>query len=135
MVRPSGTEAPGARRCGQADLYHELRARVVSWPPLATRPVAPRARIRRCRVARRSRHRHFDREAYMRRVVGMDIHRTFGEVVIWENGVLRHAGRVDMTLSALEGLGNRLAATDEVVMRLPGTAWRSRAYCRGSLHG
>ena len=23
MVRPSGTEAPGARRCGQADLFHE----------------------------------------------------------------------------------------------------------------
>ena len=30
----------------------------------------------------------------MRRVIGIDIHRTFGEVVIWENGVLRHAGRV-----------------------------------------
>jgi hypothetical protein len=29
-----GTEAPGARRCGQADAYDELRARVGSWPPL-----------------------------------------------------------------------------------------------------
>jgi hypothetical protein len=29
-----GTEAPGARRCGQADPLHEPRARVVSWPPL-----------------------------------------------------------------------------------------------------
>ena len=34
MVRPSGTEAPGARRCGQADAQSELRARVSSWPPL-----------------------------------------------------------------------------------------------------
>jgi hypothetical protein len=34
MVRPSGTEAPGARRCGQADAHDELRARVSSWPPL-----------------------------------------------------------------------------------------------------
>jgi len=34
MVRPSGTEAPGARRCGQADAHIELRARVSSWPPL-----------------------------------------------------------------------------------------------------
>jgi transposase len=58
----------------------------------------------------------------MRRVVGMDIHRTFGEVVIWENGVLRHAGRVDMTRSALEGLGNRLAATDEVVIEATGNS-------------
>src|SRR5579872_5091559 len=29
-----GTEAPGARRCGQADPYDEPRARVISWPPL-----------------------------------------------------------------------------------------------------
>ena len=58
----------------------------------------------------------------MRRVVGMDIHRTFGEVVIWENGELRHAGRVDMTRSALEGLGNRLAATDEVVIEATGNS-------------
>jgi transposase len=58
----------------------------------------------------------------MRRVVGMDIHRTFGEMVIWENGVLRHAGRVDMTRSALEGLGSRLAATDEVVIEATGNS-------------
>jgi len=44
----------------------------------------------------------------MRRVIGIDIHRTFGEVVIWEKGVLRHAGRVDMTRTALEGLGKTL---------------------------
>jgi len=30
----------------------------------------------------------------MRRVIGIDIHRTFGEVVIWENGLTRHEGRV-----------------------------------------
>ena len=34
MVRPSGTGAPGARKCGQAVLQHELRARVSIWPPL-----------------------------------------------------------------------------------------------------
>ena len=61
----------------------------------------------------------------MRRVVGIDIHRTFGEVVIWENGVLRHAGRVDMTRSALEGLGNRLVATDEVVIEATGDSMAS----------
>ena len=27
-----GTEAPGARKCGQADAFHEPRARVSSWP-------------------------------------------------------------------------------------------------------
>ena len=33
MVRPSGKEAPGARRCGQADLHSEPRARVCSYAP------------------------------------------------------------------------------------------------------
>ena len=41
----------------------------------------------------------------MRRVVGIDIHRTFGEVVIWDAGKLIQSGRVDMTRTALEGLG------------------------------
>jgi hypothetical protein len=52
----------------------------------------------------------------MRRVIGIDIHRTFGEVVIWEEGVVRHFGRVDMTRTALEGFGKSLRTTDEVVI-------------------
>lgn len=58
----------------------------------------------------------------MRRVIGMDIHRTFGEVVIWEQGQLRHAGRVDMTRTALEGFGKGLSETDEVVIEATGNA-------------
>jgi transposase len=53
-------------------------------------------------------------------VIGMDIHRTFGEVVFWEDGKLRHGGRVDMTRTALEGLGKSLLATDEVVIEATG---------------
>ena len=56
----------------------------------------------------------------MRRVIGMDIHRTFGEVVIWEDGRLRSFGRIDMTRTALEGLGGKLLATDEVVIEATG---------------
>ncbi len=56
----------------------------------------------------------------MRRVIGMDIHRTFGEVVFWEEGKLRHGGRVDMTRTALEGFGKSLLATDEVVIEATG---------------
>ena len=58
----------------------------------------------------------------MRRVIGIDVHRTFGEVVIWEDGVLRHAGRVDMTRTALEGLGKKLRSTDEVVIEATGNS-------------
>ena len=56
----------------------------------------------------------------MRRVIGIDLHRTFGEVVIWEEGRLRSLGRVDMTRTALEGLGGRLLSTDEVVIEATG---------------
>jgi len=52
----------------------------------------------------------------MRRVIGIDIHRTFGEVVFWENGRLRPAGRIDMTRTALEGFGKNLLPSDEVVI-------------------
>lgn len=51
----------------------------------------------------------------MRCVIGMDIHRTFAEVVVWEDGRLRHHGRVDMTRSGLEGFGRSLCREDEVV--------------------
>jgi hypothetical protein len=50
----------------------------------------------------------------------MDIHRTFGEVVFWGEGKLRHGGRVDMTRTALEGFGKSLLATDEVVIEATG---------------
>ena len=56
----------------------------------------------------------------MRRVIGMDIHRTFGEVVIWEEGKLRRFGRVDMTRTGLEGFGKSLQATDEIVIEATG---------------
>jgi transposase len=62
------------------------------------------------------------REARMRRVIGIDIHRTFGEVVIREDGKLRSFGRVDMTRTALEGLGGKLQPTDEVVIEATGNA-------------
>jgi len=58
----------------------------------------------------------------MRRVIGIDIHRTFGEVVVWEEGRLRRFGRVDMTRTALEGLGGKLDPTDEVVIEATGNA-------------
>src|SRR3954471_20250840 len=58
----------------------------------------------------------------MRRVIGMDVHRTFAEVVVWEDGRLRPAGRVDMTRSGLEGFGRTLSKEDEVVVEATGNA-------------
>ena len=58
----------------------------------------------------------------MRRVIGMDIHRTFAEVVFWEEGKLRHHGRVDMTRSGLEGFGRSLDGDEEIVVEATGNA-------------
>ena len=58
----------------------------------------------------------------MRRVIGMDIHRTFAEVVFWEDGKLRPAGRISMTRAGLEGFGRSLGKEDEVVIEATGNA-------------
>jgi transposase len=56
-----------------------------------------------------------------RRVIGMDLHRTFAEVAVWAEGRLRHAGRVDKTRSGLEGFVRSLLATGEVVIEATGS--------------
>jgi transposase len=61
-------------------------------------------------------------EQAMRRVIGMDIHRTFAEVVFWEEGKLRPAGRITMTRAGLEGFGRSLGKEDEVVIEATGNA-------------
>ena len=58
----------------------------------------------------------------MKRVIGMVIHRTFAEVVFWEDGRLRPHGRVDMTRSGLEGFARGLTKEDEVVVEATGNA-------------
>jgi transposase len=63
-----------------------------------------------------------EEEQVMRRVIGMDIHRTFAEVVFWEAGKLRPAGRVSMTRAGLEGFGRSLGKEDEVVIEATGNA-------------
>ena len=58
----------------------------------------------------------------MRRVIGLDIHRTFAEAVAWEDGRLIRLGRLDMTRTALEGFGKSLRPSDEVVVEATGNA-------------
>jgi transposase len=54
------------------------------------------------------------------RIIGMDIHRTFAELVVWDGGELRRGGRVEMTRAALEAYGAGLSADDEVVVEATG---------------
>ena len=54
------------------------------------------------------------------RVFGLDVHRTFAEVAIWEDGRVRLAGRIDLTRERLEIFADSLAPTDDVVLEATG---------------
>src|SRR6266511_2738448 len=50
----------------------------------------------------------------MRRCIGLDVHREFAEVAIWERGVVRLAGRIETTPEALSLFAESLCVQDEV---------------------
>jgi transposase len=52
----------------------------------------------------------------MRRCIGLDVHREFAEVAIWEDGVVRLAGQIRTTPEALRLFAESLCAYDEVAL-------------------
>jgi transposase len=59
-------------------------------------------------------------EAAIMRVIGLDVHRTFGEIVYLEDGRCRSGGKVGLTVHELAEFGKRLCADDEVVLEATG---------------
>src|SRR5215218_4735490 len=89
----------------------------------ATRPAALRARIRRCRLAHlcsRPATLADEGRSRMRRCIGLDVHREFAQVAIWEEGVVWQAGRIQTTPEALRDFADSLCATDEVALEATG---------------
>src|SRR5438105_534315 len=56
------------------------------------------------------------------RHIGLDVHRDFCEVAIWENGGARSAGRVATSHDELELFAQSLAPTDAVALEASGPA-------------
>jgi transposase len=52
----------------------------------------------------------------MRRCIGLDVHREFAQVAIWEDGVVRQVGQIQTTPEALRLFADSLAPTDEVAI-------------------
>ena len=52
----------------------------------------------------------------MRRCIGLDVHREFAQVAIWEDGLVRQAGQIATTPEALRLFADSLAASDEVAI-------------------
>ena len=93
-----GGRARGVRRnqLGQADQYLELRARVSTWPPLRL----ARLRCERESVSVASGRRFLDatsRGEAPVRSIGMDVHRSFAQLAVIEDGLCRDEGRIGVT--------------------------------------
>src|SRR6266540_5224671 len=52
----------------------------------------------------------------MRRCIGLDVHRDFAEVAIWQEGVVRSAGRIETTPEELRLFADSLSEHDEVAL-------------------
>jgi hypothetical protein len=63
----------------------------------------------------------------MRRCIGLDVHREFAQVAIWEAGVVRQAGRIDTTPQALRAFAASLCTSDEVALEATGNTYTGRA--------
>jgi transposase len=59
----------------------------------------------------------------MPRVIGMDVHRDFAQVVALENEGLRQLGRVKLDKDSLTSFANHLASDDEVVLEATGNTF------------
>jgi transposase len=54
------------------------------------------------------------------RVIGLDVHRSFAEVAILENGTIQHAGRFKLERWRVIAFGKTLQRNDEVVLEATG---------------
>src|SRR5213596_1128703 len=52
----------------------------------------------------------------MRRCIGLDVHREFAEVAIWQEGMVRSAGQIATTPEALRLFAESLCEHDEVAI-------------------
>jgi transposase len=57
------------------------------------------------------------------RAIGLDVHRTFCEIAICEDGEVRSAGRVPSTPEGINSLGESLLPSDRVALEVTGSSW------------
>src|SRR4051794_30539856 len=84
-----------------------------------TCPAALRARIRICRASPLA---PLDNRRRSMRVVGMDIHRSFAQVAILDDGTVTRELRVDLVHGPLVNFAKTLSLEDEVVIEATGNS-------------
>src|SRR5215211_7976321 len=58
--------------------------------------------------------------AVTRRCIGLDVHREFAQVAIWQDGLVRQVGQIQTTPEALRIFADSLAPSDEVALEATG---------------
>src|SRR5829696_5321653 len=58
-----------------------------------------------------------------RRCVGLDVHRDFAQVAVWEAGLVRQEGRIATTPAELRIFADSLGSADEVALEATGNTW------------
>ncbi len=58
-----------------------------------------------------------------RRCIGLDVHREFVQVAIWQGGVVRQAGRFATTPAGVRAFAQSLGPADEVALEVTGNTW------------
>ena len=62
-------------------------------------------------------------EQLSRRCIGLDVHRDFAQVAIWQAGVVREAGRFATTPQEVRAFAVELRPGDEVALEATGNTW------------
>ena len=63
------------------------------------------------------------RRTVHRRCIGLDVHREFAQVAVWQDGVVTQAGRVATTPEELRMFADSLGPADEVALEATGNTW------------
>ena len=58
-----------------------------------------------------------------RRCIGLDVHREFAQVAIWQAGVVTQAGRFATTPEGVRAFAETLGSADEVALEATGNTW------------
>src|SRR5215210_4195688 len=58
-----------------------------------------------------------------RRCIGLDVHREFAQVAVWQGGLVWQAGRFATTPEGVRAFAEELGPADEVALEATGNTW------------
>jgi len=58
-----------------------------------------------------------------RRCIGLDVHREFAQVAVWQGGLVWQAGRFATTPEGVRAFAEQLGPADEVALEATGNTW------------